>query len=118
MKRRDLNRLALVWALSAWAQVTPAVAGGRRLAGPAWQGQPFALGVASGQPRPDSVVLWTRLVFAEADRAWQAQPQTVVCEVFADEALRQPVRRWQVETDAQRGHSVPVLALPQTKRYQ
>ena len=110
MKRRDLNRLALVWALSAWAQVTPAVAGGRRFAGPAWQGQPFALGVASGQPRPDSVVLWTRLVFAEADRPWQAQPQTVVCEVFADEALRQPVRRWQVETDAQRGHSVHVLA--------
>ncbi len=110
MKRRDLNRLALVWALSAWAQVTPAVASGRRWAGPAWQGQPFALGVASGQPRPDSVVLWTRLVFAEADRAWQAQPQTVVCEVFADEALRQPVRRWQVETDAQRGHSVHVLA--------
>ena len=110
MKRRDLNRLALVWALSAWAQVTPAVASGRRFAGPVWQGQPFALGVASGQPRSDSVVLWTRLVFAEADRAWQAQPQAVVCEVFADEALRQPVRRWQVETDAQRGHSVHVLA--------
>lgn len=110
MKRRDLNRLALAWALSAWAGVQPVLASGRRPPGPLWRAEPFALGVASGQPRPDSVVLWTRLVFEGADLAWQAQAQTVLCEVFADEALRQPVRQWQVETDAQRGHSVHVLA--------
>jgi len=110
MPRRDLNRLALAWALSAWTGVTPAQAGARRAGGPAWQVHPFGLGVASGQPRPDSVVLWTRLLFAEADLALQAQPQTVLCEVFADEALRQPVRQWQIETDARRGHSVHVIA--------
>ena len=110
MQRRDLNRLALAWALSAWARVGPAQAGARPPAGPAWQANPFALGVASGQPRPDSVVLWTRLVFSPADAAWQALPQTVQCEVYADEALRQPVRQWQVDTDAGRGHSVHVLA--------
>jgi alkaline phosphatase D len=110
MKRRDLNRLALAWALSAWAGVQPVLASGRRPPGPLWRAEPFALGVASGQPRPDSVVLWTRLVFEGADLAWQARAQTVLCEVFADEALRQPVRQWQVETDAQRGHSVHVLA--------
>lgn len=110
MQRRDLNRLALAWALSAWAGLGPANASARRPAGPAWQADPFALGVASGQPRPDSVVLWTRLVFAEADAAWQTLPQTVVCEVFADEALRQPVRQWQVDTDGRRGHSVHVVA--------
>ena len=110
MSRRDLNRLALASALSAWTGVTPAQAGARRAGGPAWQAHPFGLGVASGQPRPDSVVLWTRLLFADADLALQAQAQTVLCEVFADEALRQPVRQWQVETDARRGHSVHVLA--------
>ena len=88
MQRRDLNRLALVWALSAWARAGPAHASGRRPAGPAWQSNPFALGVASGQPRPDSVVLWTRLVFAPADLALQEKAHTVLCEVFADEAMR------------------------------
>lgn len=109
-QRRQLHRLALACALSAWAGVTRAQAGGRASSGPAWQANPFALGVASGQPRPESVVLWTRLMFAEADLAQQAQAQTVRCEVFADEALRQPVRQWQTQTDAQRGHSVHVIA--------
>ena len=110
MFRRDLNRMALAWALSAWAAVPGALAAARRVPGPAWQSNPFALGVASGQPRPDSVVLWTRLLFAEADAAQQASAQTVLCELFADEALRQPLRQWQVETDARRGHSVHVQA--------
>jgi len=110
MFRRDLNRMALAWALSAWAAARPALAAGQRRPGPQWQADPFALGVASGQPQPDSVVLWTRLLFADGDAALQARPQTVLCEVFADEALRQPLRQWQVETDARRGHSVHVLA--------
>ncbi|MFY7942549.1 MAG: alkaline phosphatase, partial [Burkholderiaceae bacterium] len=33
---------------------------------PLLQSNPFALGVASGSPTHDSVVLWTRLVQAEA----------------------------------------------------
>lgn len=110
LQRREFHRLALAWALSAWAGAAPLQAATHRPVGPAWQGFPFALGVASGQPRPDSVVLWTRLVFADADAAHQARPQTVRCEVFADEALRQPVRQWQIETDARRGHSVHVQA--------
>src|SRR5215213_3957648 len=37
-------------------------AGGRRMGGtPALPADPFQLGVASGDPLPDSVVLWTRL---------------------------------------------------------
>ena len=110
MLRRDLNCTALAWALSAWAGVQPALAAGQRLAGPTWQADPFALGVASGQPRQDSVVLWTRLLITDADAAQQASAQTVLCEVFADEALRQPLRQWRVETDARRGHSVHVVA--------
>ena len=110
MQRRALHRLALSLALSAWSGVLPAQASGRRARGPLWQADPFALGVASGQPRADSVVLWTRLVFADADLAQQAQPQSVLCELFADEALRQPLREWTIETDARRGHSVHLIA--------
>ena len=110
MQRRDLNRLALAWALSAWAGPAVVQAADRAPRGPVWQTQPFALGVASGQPRPDSVVLWTRLLVADTDAALQSQTLTVQCEVFADEALRQPVRQWRVQTDAGRAHSVHVEA--------
>ena len=111
--RRHLNRLALALALTPWlgacAQAQPGqgtTSGG----GPRWQNDPFSLGVASGQPQLDGVVLWTRLRIAPVDEAQRGRAQSVVCEVFADEALRQPVRRWLVQTDASRAHSVHVLA--------
>lgn len=111
--RRDWHRHALALALTPWcrpeAQAQPAN-GVEALRGPRWQTDPFGLGVASGQPRPGSVVLWTRLLIADSDAAHRAQPQMVVCQVFADEALRQPVRQWQVQTDASRAHSVHVVA--------
>ncbi len=113
LTRRDWSRHALALALAPWslptAQAQPA-GSADAAKGPRWQVDPFALGVASGQPRPDSVVLWTRLLIAEADAAHKAQPQSVLCEVFADEALRQPVRQWRVQTDASRAHSVHVIA--------
>jgi alkaline phosphatase D len=45
-------------------------------------------------------------------RCRPAKPKAlpVVCEVFADEALRQPLRQWREQTDARRGHSLHVLA--------
>ena len=110
MQRRDLHRWAWALACSAWAASTPARVAARTLAGPAWRVDPFALGVASGQPQSDSVVLWTRLLFDPQDAAEQAYSQNVRCEVYADEALRRPVQQWQVSTDARRGHSVHALA--------
>ena len=111
--RREWSRRALVLALAPWslpAAQAQLASSGDVAKGPRWQVDPFSLGVASGQPRPDSVVLWTRLLIAEADAAHKAQPQMVLCEVFADEALRQPVRQWRVQTDASRAHSVHVIA--------
>jgi phosphodiesterase/alkaline phosphatase D-like protein len=91
LSRRDLHRRALALALAPWlgaaAQAQQGAAGTHGL-GPRWQADPFALGVASGQPQPDSVVLWTRLRVADADEALKAQSLPVLCEVFADEALR------------------------------
>lgn len=81
-------------------------------AAPRWVSNPFTLGVASGQPRPDSVVLWTRLAPAgesEAERA--ARPAcTVRYEIHADEALRTRVAQGEIVTDAARAFSVHVQA--------
>lgn len=111
VSRRDWQRMALSLALAPWlapsakAQAVAQAA----TAGPRWQVDPFSLGVASGQPQPDGVVLWTRLRISEADAALKSQAVSVLCEVFADAALRQPVRQWRVQTDASRGHSVHVV---------
>jgi len=114
LTRRDLHRRAMALALLPWlgaAAQAQSVSGSASAAqGPRWQSDPFGLGVASGQPQSDSVVLWTRLRITEADAAFKAQSLAVVCEVFADAALRQPVRQWRVQTDAARAHSVHVVA--------
>jgi alkaline phosphatase D len=104
--------LALTPWLLAGAGASEASPGQRALSheGPRWQTDPFSLGVASGQPQPDSVVLWTRLHITATDQAQQGQSLTVRCEVFADAALRQRVGQWRVHTDASRAHSVHVLA--------
>src|SRR5262245_1694163 len=56
--RRELMKLA--WMLGA-AAVAPPVFTRRLIAQPIFDAYPFTLGVASGDPLPDGVVLWTRL---------------------------------------------------------
>ena len=110
--RRDWGRAALALALAPWSLSAQQALGalGDAQSPVRWQSDPFALGVASGQPRADSVVLWTRLLVQDADAAQNTQALPVLCEVFADEALRQPVGQWTVMTDAQRGMSVHIEA--------
>lgn len=69
-----------------------------------WQGDPFALGVASGCPRPDSVVLWTRI----APGAGALARETVNWELANDERFRDVVRRGTESVDADVAHSVHV----------
>ncbi len=102
ISRRALNRAALWLALGSWA--VPSGAGAPRT--PRWTSNPFALGVASGQPRPDSAVLWTRLAPTAEDSAAAC---TVQHEVFADESLRRLVTRGETVTDASRALSVHVV---------
>lgn len=64
---------------------------------------PFSLGVASGYPRPDTVVLWTRLLHP-AD----PQPVRVEWELAADESMRRIVRKGSAVAEASWGHSVHV----------
>jgi alkaline phosphatase D len=76
-----------------------------------WQAHPFTLGVASGVPRPDSVVLWTKLVITPADMQAASdtgEPVWVEWEVFADEQLKQVVQKGKELTNKDLGHSVRV----------
>ena len=61
----------------------------------------FALGVASGQPRPDSVVLWTRITGADLpDRV------PVRWEIADDEAFTKVVRQGEIGAESAWAHSV------------
>ncbi|MEO5880833.1 MAG: alkaline phosphatase D family protein [Caldimonas sp.] len=61
----------------------------------------FALGIASGQPRADGMVLWTRLTGDSLD-----QRETVRWEVAADEKFQRIVARGDEIAEAAWGHSV------------
>ncbi|WP_250008347.1 alkaline phosphatase [Actinoplanes sp. M2I2] len=63
----------------------------------------FALGVASGDPLPDGVVLWTRLVRAGLRRSVEVEWQ-----VARDESFRRVVRRGRTVARAELAHSVHV----------
>jgi len=108
MQRREFNQYlqgsAVALALAPWLRVMAAPSEQRR----AWRSNPFALGVASGRPRADSMVLWTRLLFSEEDSAFATETLRVDVEVFADAGLKRRVQRAEAVTDATRGHSVHV----------
>ncbi|MBM7785245.1 alkaline phosphatase D family protein [Tenggerimyces flavus] len=73
---------------------------------------PFQLGVASGDPLPDSVVLWTRLAPEPlAEDGLGGMPQRAVAvryEVARDERFRDVVRRGQAAATPELAHSVHV----------
>src|SRR5215471_617540 len=58
MSRRDLLKLASLLGVAA---IAPPILTQRVLAKPIFDAYPFAVGIASGDPAPDGVVLWTRL---------------------------------------------------------
>jgi alkaline phosphatase D len=80
-----------------------------------WTGRPdrrdpFTLGVASGDPLPDAVVIWTRLApdplapFGGMDR----RPVDVQWQVAEDEHFRRVVRHGSVKAGPEASHSVHV----------
>lgn len=97
--RRTLLRLlasaAVPCALPRWAWASSG-----------WRHDPFALGVASGDPAPDGVVLWTRLMPPEPGAA--AGPATVRWELAHDDRFRRIVRRGTATALPELGHSVHV----------
>lgn len=65
----------------------------------------FALGVASGDPAPDGVVLWTRLL---APPGTPLPAQTVHWELAHDEGFQRIVQKGQATAAPELGHSVHV----------
>src|SRR5499427_2389803 len=90
----------------------PAVVGRAAAQSRRWRADPFSLGVASGTPRPDGFVLWTRL----APDPLSADPATpggmtggdvpVDYEIATDEGMRNIVRRGAADAEAAFGWSV------------
>ncbi|SIR78729.1 alkaline phosphatase D family protein [Williamsia sterculiae] len=83
------------------AQATPAPAGGDHL---------FTLGVASGDPIPDGIVLWTRLAAnpLAGGGGMGLAPVPVQWELAADERMTRVIRRGVEVATADNGHSVHV----------
>ena len=107
-RRRFLGSAAAVAGLAAAAQfpVGPAESAPRIRGG----GYPFALGVASGDPTEDSVVLWTRLNadITAADGAMPARRLPVRWEISRDRRFRRVAQRGVTWALPELGHAVHV----------
>lgn len=110
-----IDRRTLLASLGASALgviAAPAVIGMARAQTRRFEDDPFSLGVASGAPRADGFVLWTRL----APEPLSANPSTpggmtggdvpVAYEIAADEGMRDIVRRGTSTAEAQFAWSV------------
>jgi alkaline phosphatase D len=111
----SIDRRTLIASLGAGAVgllAAPAIVGEALAETRRWGADPFSLGVASGAPRPDGFVLWTRL----APEPLSANPSTpggmtggdvaVAYEIASDEAMRDVVRRGTSNAEAEFGWSV------------
>ncbi|MGH8518645.1 MAG: alkaline phosphatase D family protein, partial [Panacagrimonas sp.] len=106
LSRRDV--LKITWALGAAVIVVPA--GVRRAAAQTiFTAYPFSLGVASGDPLPDSVVLWTRLAPDPLEGGGMPMaPMEVGWELARDRLFRTIEQRGSVVARPELGHSVHV----------
>ncbi|WP_048440487.1 alkaline phosphatase [Caenimonas sp. SL110] len=98
-ERRRLLQLAAANAATLWL---PRSAWSQ----PRLETDPFALGVASGSPSHDSVVLWTRLMAPSLVQ----QPVTVRWEIAHDHQFTRIAQRGQVQALPEFAHSVHVEA--------
>jgi alkaline phosphatase D len=106
LTRRELLNVA--WKLGAAAVLAP-LANSRLLAQPIFQTYPFTLGVASGDPWADSVVLWTRLAPEPLEGGGMpAASLEVEWEVAREDSFRTIVQKGTAIARPELGHSVHV----------
>ncbi len=104
--RRAVLRIAA--ALAASAVLAP-MAPRRTWAQPRFSAYPFTLGVASGSPRADGVVLWTRLAPDPlGDGGMPGENVELTWELSADEGFRHIVRTGTATAVPTLAHSVHV----------
>ncbi len=82
---------------------------GQITSNPTFAANPFTLGVASGDPEPDGVVIWTRLAPSPLDGSGMPNEAVAVqWEVATDESFGNVVRKGTALAMPQLGHSVHV----------
>lgn len=102
--RRDLLKLAVTTAGSAAGVWWP----GASWAQAKFGSTPFTLGIASGSPTPDGVVLWTRLLPSGLFASIGNQSASVRWEVAHDEKFQRMAQQGTSVATAQLAHSVHV----------
>jgi alkaline phosphatase D len=107
LQRRRLLRLAGTTALAGLA--APVLLKLAR-AETAVAGDPFTLGIASGEPDATSVVLWTRLATDPVGGGMPPVPVTVAWEIAEDERMTRVVARGEAAALPDAAHSVHVEA--------
>ncbi len=106
LSRRQLLKIA--WAIGAGAVARPLFSE-RLLAKPFFQAYPFTMGVASGDPLPDGIVLWTRLAPNPLEGGGMPMAAVEVpWEVANDRAFAQIAQRGVALARPELGHSVHV----------
>ena len=104
--RRELMKIA--WTLGA-AAIAPPIFARRTLAQPIFDAYPFTLGVASGDPLPDGVVLWTRLAPKPLEGGGMPMANVSVdWEVARDSRFSAVVQKGTTIARPELGHSVHV----------
>lgn len=99
MNRREWMVSTAWWISATWA-ANRASAFAQR---PRFASDPFALGVASGDPLPDGVVLWTRLIGGDL-----RENVEVIWEISTDDQMRRIVRNGRAAARPEFAHSVHV----------
>src|SRR5688500_20245353 len=76
---------------------------------PRFAANPFSLGVASGDPGPDGVVLWSRLAPDPLNGGGMgAEAVSVRWEIASDEGMRSVIKRGTTVARPDLGHSIHV----------
>lgn len=100
MQRRSLLKLAVT---SAALASLPSAGWGRQV----WTANPFSLGIASGSPTSNSIVLWTRLGLDQVDAAGLSQrPVNVTWQIAHDQAFRHIVQQGDLVASPDLAHSI------------
>jgi alkaline phosphatase D len=106
LKRRSFLQTSSLAAAAVWSGRALGVA----KEGVVFSAYPFSLGVASGDPSPDGMVLWTRLAPKplEAGGGMPAEPVKVAWQVCEDEAMTKVVAKGVTNAVPDWAHSVHV----------